>query len=83
MPAIPEKVNFGIQMPIFYDVYLRRLSYIKGKARATMASDLIQGQVDAELDRIKDMWAELAESSGVTPEELDSLAGISPETSKK
>lgn len=77
--AAPEKIVFGIQMPEYHDVWIKRWAYIKGRARATMASDIVQARIEANLDQIKEMYADLAKQKGLTTEELDALIGIDGE----
>lgn len=67
---IDKKIRITVSIPAYHYREMKRWAFVKGRGVATLASDILQARVEANLEQIDKMIAARANDLGLTPEEL-------------
>lgn len=59
-----------IKLPMYHHQWLKVWAHLKGRGVSTLATDIVQARVEANLDQINLMLESRAKDRGLSPEEL-------------
>lgn len=65
-----EVFRTTIKIPAYHYRLLKVWAYLKGRGVSTLATDIVQARIEANLDQINLMLESRAKDRGLSPEEL-------------
>lgn len=65
-----QPVKFGIQLPAYYERWLRLWAWVKGSSRANLAGNILQSRIEANREQIERDLSAIAVREGVSKDEL-------------